>query len=275
MKKIIGLFLLLFIIQFQLNAQSYELKYDFQEGKTYLFSENTENDLTQSMMGNEMKIKSITRNFIRVTAEDETSRGTLLNVSLDSAYASISMPMKDTSYNIDQLIGKRISILLSPEGEVLEREIIDTVDVEGDLTHQGNREAIQFLKFLPDKKVSVGESWIVNHVDTVAIMGGGTTMTSEMEFTVAGTEERDGYNVLKIPFTGKIMIEGEGSMMGFKFFIEGSGTNSGDFYFAPEEGLPIETILNQFFDITMAATGDQNMIIPITQEVKTTRKLVK
>jgi hypothetical protein len=275
MKKIMFFLPLVVLFSLQTAAQSYELKYGFKEGQTYMFREETNNEITQSMMGNEMKITNISRNLIKVTALKNTSEGTHLNVSLDSAYISVSMPMKDTAYYAEELMNKRIGILLSPQGKVLSREMIDTMDLNEQLIQLGNKEAMQFIKFSPDRKVGIGESWIINHVDTMNMLGGNTLMTSEMEYTVAGIEEKGGYSVLKIPFKGKIKIEGKGEMMGFEFFLEGMGDTSGDLYFAHKEGLPVQHDLLQSFDITMAATGNQNMIIPITQEAKTTRVLVK
>jgi hypothetical protein len=268
-------FSLMMLFTLNISAQSYDLKYKFQAGKTYLYQENTQNDITQTMMGSEMKIRNTSSNLIRVTSENKTEKGTRLNVSLDSAYVTLSMPMKDTAYSVDQLINKRVSILLSPEGEILEREMIDTVNLQDEMMQMGKREAIQFFKFAPDRKINKGESWIVNHVDSLDMMGGKTLMTSEMEFTIAGNEERNGYSVLRIPFKGKIKIEGGGTIMGYEFFIEGNGSSFGDLYFAPKEGIPVHTEMFQNFDINMAATGDQNMIIPINQEMKTTRTLVK
>jgi hypothetical protein len=275
MKRVLLIFSLLLVVSLQTAAQSYELKYDFKEGKTYLFREVTNNDLTQSMMGNEMKIHNSSNNVIRVTAEKKNDKGTWLNISLDSAYVTINMPMKDTAYSVNEMLNKRVGVLLSPEGEILERKDIDSADLEGAMIQLGKREALQFLRFISDKKVSTGESWIVNQVDTVNMMGGNTIMAAEMEFTIAGEEEREGYKVLKIPFKGRITIEGKGSMMGFDYVLEGSGVSAGDLYFAPKEGLPVHTEMSQDFDLTMAGTGSQNMIIPITQEVKTTRTLIK
>jgi hypothetical protein len=275
MKRVLYIFSLLLLVSMLTAAQSYDLKYNFNEGKTYLYRDVTNNDLTQSMGGNEMKIHNSAKNVIRVTAEEKTGKGTWLHISLDSAYVSINMPMKDTSYSVDEMLNKKIGVLLSPEGEILDRKTIDSAALEGAMLQLGSREAMQFLRFAPDKKVNTGESWIVNQVDTVDMMGGNTIMTAEMEFTIAGEEKREGYSVLKIPFKGKITIEGKGTMMGFDYVLEGSGTSAGDFYFAHKEGLPVHTELSQAFDLTMAGTGSQNMIVPITQEVKTTRTLIK
>lgn len=255
-------------------AQSYNLNYNFKEGNTYLFSEVTGNDITQEMMGNEMKIKSDSRTVTRIVSEKNSDNNIVIIVSMDSAISHTKMPMMDTTMVLDQVINKKMRWTISKKGELLEKEMIDSLNPENQMLRMGQKELMQ-LFILPEKEVSVGEKWNINKVDTVDMMGGTTLLTSEMEFTLSGSEEKMGYNVLKIPYTSKIIIEGKGKMMGFEFFLEGSGNAKGELYFNPDEGLPVYSEAEQTFDVTMAATGDQNMIIPINQVMKTTRTLVK
>jgi len=271
-KLLISASILLFTIS--AGAQSYNLKYNFKEGSTYLFSDVSTNDITQEMMGNEMKIKNDIRTVTRIAAEKNSADDIVIVVSMDSAVSHTKMPMMDTTMVLDQVINKKMRWTISKKGELLEKEMIDSVNMEGQMLQMGQKELMQFF-ILPEKEVSVGEKWNVNKVDTVNMMGGTTLLTSEMEFTLSGSEEKMGYNVLKIPYTTKIKIEGKGNMMGFEFFLEGSGNAKGELFFSPDEGLPVYSEAEQNFDVTMAATGDQNMIIPISQVMKTTRTLVK
>jgi hypothetical protein len=227
------------------------------------------------MMGNEMKIRNDGYSVIRVAAKETTGEGSRLLISLDSMTISMSMPMKDTTYSVEQLLGKRVSILLSPKGEVLEREIIDTVELGAEMMQYSNREAIQFLSFIPDKELKIGDTWVVNKVDTVEMLGASSIYTSETEYTLEGTENRNGYSVLKIPYKSKMTIEGEGNMGGFQFLLEGTGNSAGELYFAPKEGLPVHSESKLSYDMTLAGTGNQNIIIPITQETSQTRSLLK
>jgi hypothetical protein len=176
----------------------------------------------------------------------------------------------DTTINLTDMIDKKMKVTISKYGSIISKEMIDSVNLEG--MQIGRKD--EFARF-PEEEVKEGDTWSTSNVDTLNIMGGSTIMTSEIKYTLSGKEEKAGHTVRKIPFSSTIKIEGGGNLMGFQFVLEGSGTSSGAYYFDEKRGIPVQTEANQVYDITMAATGDQNMIIPINQQVKTTRTLVE
>ncbi len=254
-------------------AQSYSLKYDFKEGKTYIYNEISNNELVQEMMGSEMKVYNDSRTVIRMVGGESTSDQIKMIVSIDSAVSDTRTPMMDTTFVYDRIIGKRTEITFSRKGEVLKKEQLDSIDLNDQIMQMGKKEALQ-LTMLPENEVSAGDKWTINKVDSIEMMGGTTIMTSEMEFMLDGRDEKLGREVLKMPFTAKIKIEGSGTVMGFVFSIEGEGMSKGDFYFSPAEGIPVYLEDEKNFNITMAASGDQNIIIPITQVMKSSWSLV-
>jgi hypothetical protein len=273
MKIIISLFLLVLITS-SVFAQSFDLKYNFEKGKTYLYREVTTNDLTQEMMGQEMKVNSISTTLTRLVADENTSGSLTVIVSFDSIVAQTKTPQMDTTMVIEDMIGKRMKIMMTNKGKITEKEMIDSINLEGQMVQLVQKEAMQFTE-LPENSIKIGDTWNVTKTDSMNMMGGMTILTSEIQYSLASTEKMMGYEVVKIPFTAKVKIEGKGSIMGFEFFLDGGGNSKGDFYFSPKEGIPVMMEVTQNFDVTMAATGDQNMIIPINQNVKTTRTLVK
>jgi hypothetical protein len=72
-----------------------------------------------------------------------------------------------------------------------------------------------------------------------------------------------------------LTITGSGKMMGMEFFMEGSGTVKGAYFFDAKAGLMIADENDTNFDMTMAATGQQNITIPISQSMKLTQTLVE
>lgn len=271
--KRLSSFSLLLLFAAAAYAQSYDLKYDFKEGKTYIYNDVSNNELIQEMMGSEMKVYNNARTLIRMVGEGSGPDEIKMVISLDSAVSETKTPMLDTTIIFDQIIGKRTEITFNRKGEVLKKELIDSVDLSDQSMQMGQKEALQLTK-LPDKEVAIGEKWSITKVDTLEMMGGTTIMKSEMEFMLSGKDEKLGYEVLKMPFTAKITIEGNGKVMGFVFSIEGEGVSKGDYYFSAAEGIPVLTETEQNFNITMSATGDQNIIIPITQVMKSTMSLV-
>ena len=133
-----------------------------------------------------------------------------------------------------------------------------------------------FIKFqrLPEKPVTLGEKWHITTTDSVDMMGGKMVTTGEIDYTLAGKEQRLGHECLKIAFTGKTVVAGKGKMMGMEIFTEGTGKLTGTFFFDCSRGLSVAEEGASDSEMTAAITGQQNMTIPISQSVKSTRTLV-
>jgi hypothetical protein len=246
--------LLLFLFITGLNAQdTYKLEYKFEKGKTYRYQDVTKTDMTQEMMGKEMKIKSESNVVTRLVVDDVTKNGNaVLLISTDSMKVFSSTPMGDTTIIMSELIGKRTKVILSNLGKIENREVVDSVKITGRAAGAAQREAIQFAK-LSDKVVKIGETWTATTQDTVNQMGGKIAVTGSYEYTLLGQEKKDDRNCLKITYTGKTTTEGKAKMQGMEFFIDGSGKTSGTIYFDAKAGLVVyeETLndsdqLNQF-----------------------------
>ena len=273
--SIITLSLLLLFIT-SLSAQdTYKLEYKFEKGKTYRYLDLTKTDMTQEMMGKEMKIKSESNIVNRLIVDDVTENGNaVLLISADSMKVFSSTPMGDTTIVLSELIGKRTKVILSNLGKIEYREIVDSVKITGRAAGAAQRESIQFPK-LSDKVVKIGDVWTATTQDTVNQMGGKIAVIGNYEYTLLGQEKKDDCNCLKITYTGKTTTEGKASMQGMEFFIDGSGKINGTIYFDAKAGLVVYEETNSDSETNMALTGEQQMIIPITQVTKTVRTLFK
>jgi hypothetical protein len=270
------MFSVLFLFIASLKAQdTYKLEYKFEKGKTYRYQDLTKTDMTQEMMGKEMKIKSEGNIVNRLVVDDVTVNGNaVLLISADSMKVFSSTPMGDTTMILSELIGKRTKVVLSRLGKIENREIVDSVKITGRAAGAAQRESIQFPK-LSDKAVKIGDTWTATTQDTVNQMGGKIAVTGNYEYTLLGQEKKDDRNCLKITYTGKTTTEGKAKMQGMEFFIDGSGKTSGTIYFDAKAGLVVyEETLNDS-ETNMALTGEQQMIIPITQATKSIRTLIK
>jgi hypothetical protein len=163
----------LFLFIVSLKAQdTYKLEYKFEKGKTYRYLDLTKTDMTQEMMGKEMKIKSESNIVNRLIVDDVTENGNaVLLISADSMKVFSSTPMGDTTIVLSELIGKRTKVILSNLGKIENREIVDSVKLMGRATGAAQRESIQFPK-LSDKVVKIGDIWTATTQDTVNQMGG-------------------------------------------------------------------------------------------------------
>ncbi|MCU7500098.1 MAG: hypothetical protein ACM3UR_11985 [Bacteroidota bacterium] len=258
-----------------LNAQeSYKLKYSFQKGKTYHFMNTMGGNITQEVMGTEMKMTLNGDFSVRVVVDDVKGSKAELITSLDSGKISTTNPMKDTTMSLAPFAGKRIRITMLQDGTVENTTAIDSfnmVNLQG-LT-QNN---LLRLAKLPDGEIKAGVPWSATTTDTMDMMGSGKIMnTINSTYTIAGKEKVQGHNCLKINYTGDVKNNGQAKMGGMDLVIEGTGKISGTFYFDPKMGMAVKNEVNMDNDMTMAVTGQQNMIMPVSQSMKTSTQLVE
>ena len=270
-------FALIFLVTGSIQAQeSYKLEYKFEKGKTYRYNDITSGSMTQEMMGKEMKMRNESNTVVRLVVDDVTKdKNIVLMMSADSASLFSSSPRGDTTIYLKELIGKRTKVTISNFGKITNRETIDTVEIGGGrLASAAQREALKF-PMLSEIPVKVGDSWSTVNIDTVNQMGGKIVVTSDVVYQVIGKEKKNGTDCLKMTFTGKSTTEGKGVVQGMEFFIDGSGKVNGTLYFDMKAGLVIEEESNTDSETNMATTGEQQMIIPITQTTKSIRTLIK
>ena len=255
--------------------ESYKLEYKFQKGKTYRFSHISNSNITQEMMGKEMKMTNASDMTIRVAVDDLTKEGNIaLIVSIDSAKNTTKSPMMDTTMILNNIIGKRTKITVSKIGAILSREVIDTIKNEG-MMGSGSQRGMAQLTLLPEKEVKVGEKWNSTTIDTIESMGGKIIHTSNVEYTLSGKEKKQNHDCLKIDYTGTSSDTGKMMMNGMELFVEGSGKSKGIIYFDPKLGMTIVDESTTDNEQTMAITGQQNMTIPMSVTSKSTKTLLE
>jgi hypothetical protein len=270
--------LLLFAICcFSLNViaqQSYTLKYGFENNKKYNYKMTIDGIVTQTVMGQEMKINTNGTVFTKIETEKVNSDNFALLISLDSAKFHINMPMKDTTSDLGSMVGKRTRFTLFKNGKVLNKELVDSVEGGQNMFAQVSSETTRFI-ILPDKGIKAGDSWNIENTDSVKMMGGVLTTNSNTDYTLIGKADTLGHSCLKVEFKGKTTSEGKAKIMGMDLVIEGNGKITGAYFFDNDKGLLICSTSQNDSEMTMAATGEQNMIIPISQSIKTVQSLVE
>lgn len=270
-----SIFTLVLLISGNNLAQSnYKLQYKFQKGETYLFSNSVITNVVQQAMGQEMKIDITADAIQKIVAEDQLDGNMVLITSLDSVVVSTKMPMRDTTMNLINFKDKRTKVILDPTGKVVKKEILDSLGQDAQQFEQLNNQALKFFE-LPKEEVTSGSNWSSDDIDTMNVMGGDIILTTHTDYTLAGEEEKSGFKCVKITFTGTSTNEGKTKMMGMDLFIEGTGKTSGNLFFDPVKGILILAEVQSDNEMTMATTGEQKMIIPITQSSKITQNYLK
>lgn len=267
--------IIILITSSSVAQESFKLEYKYEKGKTYRYKDVTTGKMTQEMMGREMKMNSEGEKVMKFIVDNVSKTGDItITASTDSMRIFSSTPMGDTTIYPKELLDKRTSLTISKKGKKLSERIIDSVKQAGMIASMVPTEPIKFY-ILPDDAKAIGAIWNSITVDTVDRMGGKVVTTTDIEFTLIGKEKKNDYDCLKITLKGKTETEGKASVQGMELMIEGSGKMNGNYYFDPKLGIVVYEEMEIDSETTMATTGEQAMIIPITQFAKNTRTLVK
>lgn len=272
MKKNLLFFALLLTVSIVYSQESVLLKYNFVEGKTYAQNTSVVSAVTQSMMGQEVKMASdiLSNSEIKIESVGKDGSATTLLSVLNASIHSAAMG-RDTTIQLKDMNDKN-RVVLSELGKELSSVNLDTSKA----AMMGSMK--QFSKFviLPGKSVKVGEKWQDKTVDSSAASGQNPFAmhnTIDSEYTFIGKESKDGKDYSKIGYTSTMAINGKGMQMGMEMFLEGTGKIEGFFYFDPKSSMVVYNESNTEMDMTMAVSGQQNMTIPMTQSMKTITKI--
>jgi hypothetical protein len=266
--RIVVLVLLVVGVAAAQAQQSCTLKYKFDKGQTYRYADTILSKTTQEMMGQEMKMSNIVYAVTKlVTEEVGKEGGATLLMSSDTMVVASKNPRVDTTIVPVEMLHKRNRLSVSAHGDVLKREVVDSLKFTGFMRMAGGFAQRELFRFalLPEKPVTVGEKWTRKRTDTTEAIGNKGVNSSTYEYTLVGAEEYRGRGCLKITYSGKVTVTSKGSMMGMDVFTEGNGTMSGTFYFDEKAGVGVAEEGKLDLELTAAVTGQQNMTIPISQ----------
>ncbi len=277
-KQLIKQALVLSLILVTISAFSQDatlLKYNFVKGKTYVISTQLNNNVTQTMGGQEMKIESGINTNSEMLVEDVKSNGdftTLVTLMNTSMHTKIPAMGRDTTMKFNDLNDQR-RIVFSSTGKQ-----ISAVDLNPEKSLKMMATIKQLLKIqgLPEKSLKVGEKWNDKLIDTTKATAQNPVnmiMTTDMEYTLLGKEVKDGIELLKISFAGAMTINGKGNMQGMELFVEGTGKTEGFSYFNPKTSILVNNEASTEMDMSIAVSGQQNMTMPMSQSMKSITKI--
>ncbi len=259
--------LLLSVGSIAFPQESVFLKYQMPQGKTYLYKTVLASSVTQEMMGKEMKFNNNIRSITRVMIDSKDESGNLsLVISSDSIIVHNQMQGKDTTLSLEELIGKRSRVDISQYGDVLRKSSIDTLSEQAQMMGSAITQLTSNLySKLPGKEIKMGGNWTYSKTDTMKSMGGEIVVTSDYTFTLSDKKDKNGIECYQIPFSAAISSNGQANMSGMQFFIEGNGKMAGTIFMSVSDGAVVGIAGNNENEMTLATTGDQKMVIPITQ----------
>jgi len=266
----------MFFLGIATGQEKFLLQYKYEKGKTYKYQDETKFESLQEINGQEMKATGTTLSKMKMTVENVSEAGdfTLIN-SLEDLKVTTKMAMMDTTMVMDEFLDKKVQTIISGSGKMIEQKQIDTVKSTKNLMGRGNNLLNLYKEFVvfPDNSLKIGDSWTDDRTDTTQ----GTQMVTRtnIKYTLAGAEEKNGHQCLKFSSTGTLETGGKMTQMGMEFFMEGSGEINGTIWIDKESCIIIskESITDQ--EMTMALTGQMQMTIPISSATNSKFSLIE
>ncbi len=247
------------------------LKYKFVEGTSIRYADTVDVQMTQEMMGQEMKMSQHIAAVTRYAVESVTAEGgAKLIATNDTMQIKIKNPRMDTTMVPVELLHRRNRLTITSLGDITGREVIDSIKATALMRGSGGLGSREILRLpvLSAKPVKVGDSWTNTKVDSSKSDGGSSVLSSTMEYKMVGTEKYAGRTCVKLSYTGKLGVNSKGTMGGMEVFTEGTGTVTGVAYFDTKSGVFVGDEGKTEMEMTAAVTGQQNMTIPISQTTK-------
>lgn len=183
-------------------------------------------------------------------------------------------PMTDL---FDKLIGGKIHYLVAPDSTVVRvegvKELFDRVEPPAEANTDATRgrrggtpggagmlrsaynedvfrQMIE-LAGAPPNSVRIGENWTVTRETSAPIIGKLAITTTN---TLRGWQEHEGRRCARVEFTGTVVFGTNTGPLAAFMKLEG-GTVTGRYWFAPDLGIPVETIFDQEMTLRMANFG--------------------
>ncbi len=252
------------------------LTYKLTEGKTYRYRTQMDIESIQTMMDMEMTTTTRMTAFAHMTIENVDVDGDITFVSAaDSLIVDMHSPRRDTvMVNPFGIVGKRTRVVATKFGRLISSTPLDTIRFPMRMGRIRSTASVSLMEF-GDRPIELGDTWDHTRIDTVEQMGGEMVTTTDLTFTAVEMTEKLGHDCFKIVYEGSASLEGSGSMRGMNTFIEGTGAVTGTAYFAPAEGLLVQSERTTDQEMTVAVTGQQSMTIPISQSITLATTLVE
>ncbi len=273
------LVLLACMVSFFANAQKFNPVTKVTSGEVYNYSMETQTEIVQSIGEQEMNVQVAVTATIKDSVCNVFDNG---NTEVIASVWDIVTNSKaigvDTVIRMEGMTGPRVKTTFNSLGKVIDREVVDKgqQDISQYNMDYSTFQETLFLQF-PEKSLNPGDTWTVESMDTMmqASLAGKVSVSSVTEYTLGNRETRKGKDVYNVTYVSNMELAGEGNIQGMAVALEGTGISSGTAIVNESTGLVISNDSETEMDMTIAITGPQNMIIPMTQKANVTVKLME
>lgn len=239
------------------------MKYKFETGKSYKYHYSSDAEQRLDFNGQIVDALSSEVTAYTITSDPLVNGTYKLTITLDTLIRSQSGMMGSVNPDLSALFGKSFTMTISEFGEEGNLAGDDKISYK----NQGQEVislANTFNLLFPDfdgKPSTIGYKW--TEVDTAYIKNNAenTTFYATTENTIAGNKKVNGYDCLLVTYTFAGSRQSSMSTEQGELFVIGDIKGSGEYCFAPEQGVLVSDFSTLDFNGRVEVMGG---VFPIT-----------
>jgi hypothetical protein len=251
----------------------YDLKYDLQAGSSFTIASSSSDHFTQQFGGTEMAVNTSSTVGMLATVDSVTADGMDLGIEYTDRKSTTDNPQVRGSVDFTVLLGKKVSLLLSPRGELSKFagfEALPQIETAPEHTLDEQKymnEMKSIFPVLADHPVAEGDTWSSERIVREDAPGGGvSTATINTTYKLMGEAVYQDRDCLRIDASSTFSVKGSGQNRGNPFTIDMSGTGTSTIYFSQEMGMMLEMSGKSKAEGSFDSMG---MKIPVVDEGET------
>lgn len=232
--------------------------YRYKVGQPYKYISESRNDMIQDMAGQTFTITIEGTGSMTFTVSSIDENGAMkATTMIENVLVMIESPQETKTFG-NELAGKSFGFTLQSNGKVMDRdEAWKSLPAEQSQTIS---QMLQIFPLLDPSKLSIGESWESNTIDTTKGEGMELVANTTTKFNVKGKKTVKERVCLEILFDGKTKSSGNMTRMGQDFIISGEQDAKGVLFYDAEDGIMVE--------LNTDNSGDQAITSPTNTMMK-------
>jgi hypothetical protein len=258
-----------------------DIKYHFEPGHSSIYSVEMKSTAEGQGMGQDFSLSSKFSIDCSLTVAEKSDSAFTVLILFRTFKGILNFPLMgfyDSSFSMNEWIDKRIRLVVTPHGKILEAHALDDIPPSniGTMLRIGPAEIAQRLILeLPPQEIDTNVSWNKTTPETMNQGGVNIVTKPNIEYKL-GPNEVDGRLVCrKIVFGGTSVIEGSGTTQGIGVSVDGTMKTDGAALFAEENGLLVSVRQTQETDMTQTLSGAQTGAVIIMSKNTMTMHLKK
>jgi hypothetical protein len=253
------------------------LTYNYPADKAIKYSGTSTMAQIMDIQGQSMQVDVNSAFGCSVKSAGKQDDNLKLEIEVDTLGQITNTPMGGSGGAIQEVKGKICSIIISPEGRIVDISGAAGLvyNVEGSGESNMSQTFSDFFPVLPSKEISVGDTW--NATDSISTNSSAMTMKTidNTANKCEGFESLNGIECAKISTQHSGTITMHITSQGNDIFIKGPFTGTSEYLFAIKEGYFIKMTSATKVNGNLDMTSPQEMSFPIVMDMKSVNEVKK